>query len=251
MKSSTGASVQERGHRLIPIRGEAIGMTRNGRCVLDVDDVEITGGGLTAVLGPNGAGKSLLLRVLSGLIAPDRGRVTWRGAPPDRIRTLDLGYVLQRPVLLRRSALANVAYPLTIRGMPAAKARVSAQEGLAAAGLAHLATAPARLLSGGEQRRLAIARALVTGPEVLFLDEPSANLDPRATADIEQMILRVRSSGTPVVLVTHDIGQARRLADRVLFMAAGRIIESAPAVSFFDAPASPEARAFLAGELVL
>ena len=122
---------------------------------------------------------------------------------------------------------------------------------LAAAGLAGLARSPARLLSGGEQQRLAMARALSLAPEVLLLDEPTANLDPASTLAIEQLVQTAHDEGRKIVLVTHDVGQARRLADEVVFLHRGRVEEQSPAGSFFDAPASAQARAFLEGRLVL
>lgn len=236
---------------LLPIEARDLMVARKGRTLVDTVSLTLDGDGLVAIMGPNGAGKSLVLRLMAGLIAPDSGRVTWAGAAPDHVRSLALGFVLQKPVMLRRSALANVEYPLKLRGVAARERATRVRQQLAAAGLLHVADTPARLLSGGEQRRLAIARALVTEPEILFLDEPAANLDPHATAAIEAQIASVRDNGTPVVMVTHHRGQARRLASRIVFMAAGRIIEQATASDFFKTPTSPQARAFLAGELVL
>jgi tungstate transport system ATP-binding protein len=224
---------------------------RGGRRLIDRIDIEIGGAGALVLMGPNGAGKSLLLRALMGLVLPDSGRVLWGGAPPDRARAARAGFVFQRPVLLRRSALANVVYALKAAGTPVSEREALALSALRHAGLERLAPAPARVLSGGEQQRLSIARALASGPEVLMLDEPTSNLDPASTAAIENIIRGARNEGTPVVLITHDVGQARRLADDIIFLHRGRIIERAPAAVFFDAPASPESRAFLRGELVI
>ena len=159
--------------------------------------------------------------------------------------------VFQRPVLLRRSALANVAYPLALRGMARAEARARAAEALARAGLDGLANRPARVLSGGEQQRLALARAWVTEPEILFLDEPTASLDPAATRAVEELVLQIHAAGTKIVMTTHDLGQARRMAEEVLFLHQGRLIERSPAAAFFAAPRTPEAAAFIKGELVI
>jgi len=194
------------------------------------------------LLGPNGSGKSTLLRLPMGLVPPTSGRVSWGGreAPGER-----LAMVFQRPVMLRRSAAANVAYALPARD----PARV--QELLAKVGLASLADRPARKLSGGEQQRLALARALARDPEVLFLDEPTASLDPAATKAVEDIVRAVAASGVKIVMATHDIGQARRLAGDVIFLARGRLVERADAARFFHAPATSEAGAFLRGDLVI
>jgi tungstate transport system ATP-binding protein len=199
-------------------------------------------GAPTVLLGPNGSGKSTLLRLAMGLVAPTSGRVTWggRAAPDER-----LAMVFQRPVMLRRTAAANVAYALPKRD----DARVSAL--LDRVGLGTLADRPARKLSGGEQQRLALARALARDPEILFLDEPTASLDPAATKAVEDIVSAVASSGVKIVMATHDIGQARRLAGDIVFLARGRLVERADAASFFTSPATPEAAAFLRGDLVI
>jgi tungstate transport system ATP-binding protein len=154
-------------------------------------------------------------------------------------------------VLLRRSALANVTHALRARGVSRQECHARAERMLSAAGLGALTRTPARLLSGGEQQRLAMARALSLEPDVLFLDEPTANLDPASTLAIEQLIQQAHDEGTKCVLVTHDIGQARRLADEVVFLHRGQLEEQSPAGRFFDAPVSASARAFLEGRLVL
>jgi tungstate transport system ATP-binding protein len=215
--------------------------------VRDVDVVadlslEILAGAPTILLGPNGSGKSTLLRLAMNLVRPTAGRITWgRRNEPDE----HLAMVFQRPVMLRRSAAANVAYALRKHD----SARVT--ELLARVGLAHLADRPARKLSGGEQQRLALARALARDPEILFLDEPTASLDPAATKAVEDIIASVAASGVKIVMATHDIGQARRLAGDIIFLGRGRQIERAAAPAFFQAPQTLEAAAFLRGDLVI
>jgi tungstate transport system ATP-binding protein len=204
--------------------------------------LDLGGGAPTVLLGPNGSGKSTLLRLAMGLVQPTSGRVTWGGRPAPGER---LAMVFQRPVMLRRSAAANVAYALGTRD----DARVG--ELLAKVGLAPLADRPARKLSGGEQQRLALARALARDPEVLFLDEPTASLDPAATKAVEDIVRAVAASGVKIVMATHDIGQARRLAGDILFLTRGRLTERADAARFFRAPATSEAGAFLRGDLVI
>jgi tungstate transport system ATP-binding protein len=233
-----------------PVAAHNLKFARRDRALLDVEEFAVTGSGVTAIMGPNGAGKSLLLKCLANLVIPDSGKVTWAGTPPDRARAARLGFVFQKPVLLRRSAEANVRHALRVTGVPRVEAAARANKALAAAGLSHLTGMPARVLSGGEQQRLAIARAMALEPECLFLDEPTANLDPASVAAIEQMALAASRSGVKVIFVTHDPAQARRVAVDVVFMSAGRIIEQTEAKRFFETPDSPAARDFLAGRLL-
>ena len=246
------ASRQAVGQRaVLPIAGRGLVVRRGGRTLVDGIDIAFEGHGLTVVMGANGAGKSLLLRLLAGLVRPDAGEVTWSGSAPDRARALGVGFVFQRPVMLRRTAGANVRYALKAAGVPRAERDALARRALADAGLAALADWPARLLSGGEQQRVALARALAPAPQALLLDEPTSNLDPASTLAIENLVRGARQAGTRIVLVTHDLGQARRLADEVVFLHAGRVLERAPAETFFHKPSSGQAQAFLEGRIVL
>lgn len=238
------------GGRVLPLRATGVSIRRGGRALLDRIDIVVEPGPLTVIMGPNGAGKSLLLRVLATLIRPDAGMVTWGGAVPDRGRAPRLGFVFQKPVMLRRSAVDNVRYALKAAGIPRGERDDRAVAALAAAGLDRLAGSPARVLSGGEQQRLAIARALATGPEVLLLDEPTANLDPAATQAIENQVVAAHRAGTTVVFVTHDLGQARRLANDVVFMHRGQVAERTAASRFFSEPSSEAATAFIEGRLL-
>ena len=239
------------GEAVLPIAGSGLIVRRGGRTLIDGIDIAFEGSGLSVVLGANGAGKSLLLRLLAGLVAPDGGTVTWAGSAPIRRRSPYVGFVFQRPVMLRRSALANVRYALAAAGVPRSRRAAMAGLALQDAGLAALAHWPARLLSGGEQQRVALARALAPSPRALLLDEPTSNLDPASTLAIESLVLAARSAGTRIVLVTHDLGQARRLADEIVFLHAGRVLERAPARSFFEGPSSGQAQASLDGRIVL
>jgi tungstate transport system ATP-binding protein len=217
--------------------------------LIDGIDLDLPRQSLTVVLGPNGAGKSLLLRQLHGLVTPTAGTVHWNGRPlgPDERRRQAM--VFQRPVLLRRSVAANVRFALKLRKKSAGEEKV--RELLRQVGLEAQADQAARLLSGGEQQRLAMARVLALEPEELFLDEPTASLDPASTAAIEEIVQAVYERGTKIVFVTHDLGQARRLADDVVFLNRGRLAEHSPAETFFDDPASEAARDYLAGRLIL
>ncbi|MGY8991181.1 MAG: ATP-binding cassette domain-containing protein [Rhodospirillales bacterium] len=203
----------------------------------------------TIILGPNGAGKSLLLRLCHGLIKPTNGSIIWQGAPDENTSHFQ-AMVFQRPVMLRRSVAANIAYVLSLYKIPKPQHATLIDEALTLAGLTDLAHRPARVLSAGEQQKLALARAWVTKPQVLFLDEPSANLDPGATHAVEETIEQIHDHGTKIIMTTHDLGQARRLADEVLFFHQGRMIEQTPARTFFGQPRSDLAQAFLRGELL-
>jgi tungstate transport system ATP-binding protein len=239
------------GRSILPIRGRQLVFERGGRRLLDAIDIEISGTGSLVIVGPNGAGKSLLVRVLAGLIEPTAGAVTWADRPPERSRAPKIGFVFQRPVLLRRSVQANIEYALGVAGVQRPERAARARAALERARLTHLAGSPARVLSGGEQQLLSIARALATAPEILVLDEPTSNLDPAATKAIEALLGVVRSEGTRIVLITHDLGQARRLADEVAFLHRGRLVERTDRDDFFAQPKSEVAQAFLRGDIVL
>lgn len=214
-----------------------------------IDGLSLTAGrGVTALMGPNGAGKSLTLRLLAGLLAPHAGRVLWEGSEtPPRGR---VGLVFQRPVLLRRSVEGNLAHALRLARVPRRERRDRLLALLALGRLEALAAAPARALSGGEQQRIALVRALAFEPRLLLLDEPTASLDPQAVAAFEALLRRVVAEGVGALIVTHDPGQARRLADRALFLHRGRLAEDAPADRFFREPESEAARAYLSGRLL-
>lgn len=203
----------------------------------------------TMVLGPNGAGKSLLLRLCHGLIQASNGSIRWHGMDVHVARRYQ-AMVFQRPVLLRRSVAANISYALRLHGMPRRQRQTLVHEALQEAGLGDLAGRSARLLSGGEQQRLALARARVLKPQVLLLDEPTASLDPAATRAVETLLEQISKSGIKIIMTTHDLGQARRLADEVLFLHRGQLLEHGPAAEFFSRPKSKEAAAFLEGRLV-
>jgi tungstate transport system ATP-binding protein len=228
---------------ILPLRAENLSFSAGGRTIIDRISLDIEAGPSTIILGANGAGKSVLMRLLHGLLQPTAGRVSWRAAGLRRQQAM----VFQRPIMLRRSALANIVYALEVAGLPAAEA--VAMQALKEVGLAHIAARPARVLSGGEQQRLALARAWALHPEVLFLDEPTANLDPAASREIESVIRAFDAAGTKIVMSTHNLGQARRLGDEVIFLHQGRVVERAPVERFFKQPGSPEAAAFIKGEL--
>lgn len=230
---------------MLPLRLEEVSFSARGRTIIAPLSLELDAGPSTIILGANGAGKSVLMRLMHGLIAPTAGRVLWSG-PSTRSKQ---AMVFQHPVLLRRSALDNVVYALKAAGIARRERQRLAREALSEVGLLGAARTPARVLSGGQQQRLALARAWALHPEVLFLDEPTASLDPSATREIEAVIRGFDASGTKVVMATHNLGQALRLGDEVLFIHQGRLVERAPAERFFRQPGSAEAAAFIKGEL--
>ena len=230
---------------LLPLTLRGVRLSRGGADRLDGVDLDLAPGGCTVVMGPNGAGKSLLLKVLHGLETPGAGRIDWNGQAPGPAVTRRQAMVFQAPVLLRRSVAANLDFVLPRH------AQARRDDLLAHVGLSDKAATPARRLSGGEQQRLALARALATEPEILFLDEPTASLDPASVLAIEQIVTRAHQNGTRIIFVTHDIGQAKRLADEVVFLHRGQLAEHTPAEQFFSAPTSPAAEAYLDGRILL
>jgi tungstate transport system ATP-binding protein len=234
---------------LFPLRLQEVCFEAGGKLLIDHISCVCAGQPCTVVLGPNGAGKSLLLRLCHGLIRASNGTIRWNGTEVDAARRHQ-AMVFQRPVLLRRGVAANISYALGVHGVPRRRRHSLVSEALAQAGLSDLAARPARVLSGGEQQRLALARAWALKPQVLLLDEPTANLDPAATQAVETLLEQVHRAGARIIMTTHDLGQARRLADEVLFLHRGRLLEHAPASEFFSTPQSKEAEAFLEGRLL-
>jgi tungstate transport system ATP-binding protein len=233
----------------LPIVLEDVSVAAGNVKLLESVSLNLAAGPPTVIIGPNGAGKTTLLRLAMGLIAASRGRVTWGGresAAPTR-----RAIVFQRPVMLRRSTAANIRYALAAAGIPRAARDARLHELAALLGLGGLGNRPARKLSGGEQQRLALARALAKEPKVLLLDEPTASLDPAATKGIEDVIRTVALRGIKVVMSTHDLGEAKRLAGEIVLMHRGRVIENGPAEAFFSVPKTEEARRFTAGELLV
>jgi tungstate transport system ATP-binding protein len=233
---------------ILPLTIEAIELRRGGRQILGPIDWVLEGRGITILMGPNGSGKTTFLRAMHGLERVGKGRLAWNATAGD-VRARQ-AFVFQSPIMMRRSVLESIAYPLLLDGV-ARKTALTRAEALAAQmGLGGLLAQPAQAISGGEKQKLALARALIRAPEVLFLDEPCANLDGRATKEIERILCETRAGGTRIVMSTHDIGQARRLADDILFLHHGRLIETGPKAAFFEAPKTPEAIAHLNGDLI-
>lgn len=238
--------------RLLPLRLEGVGYAAGGVELLRGIDLTVPPGLITLLLGPNGAGKSLTLRLCHGLIAPTAGRVVTGlgvgvGAPERALQAM----VFQQPVHLRRSAAANLRWSLAARGVARGERRRLARGALERFGLADLAARPARLLSGGEQQRLALARAWLAEPELLILDEPTAALDPAGTRAVEEAIREFAARGTAVLLTSHDLAQVRRIAEKIAFLHGGRLLEAGSTDRFLANPLTLEAAAYLRGELIV
>jgi tungstate transport system ATP-binding protein len=231
---------------MFPIRLKDLCFTPNGRAVLDGINLELGSDGISLVLGPNGAGKSVLLRMLAGLEQAHAGQLHWNGGGTPQGR---IAMVFQQPMLLRDTVLANIVVGLKPLALPRTEREQRARTVLARVGLLDRATDSARLLSGGECQRLALARAWAIRPRLLLLDEPTAALDPSATEQVEAIIREIRTDGARIVMTTHNLGQAMRLADDIVFIDAGRIREHTAASRFFSRPQSPEAKLFMQGEL--
>lgn len=251
MLDRIGAAARNPKNAVRPVTAINLLIERKNRVLLDVAEAHFSGANLTAVVGPNGAGKSLLLKVIAGVLAPDRGIVLWGGKVPSRAQYSKLSLLLQSPVLLKRSVLGNIEFALKAAGVSRREIGRRSRSALEDANLMDIANTHARLISGGEKQRLALARAMAIEPEVLLLDEPVAALDPSSMLAIEAMICTARERGTTVVLVTHDLAQARRLGDRIIFMLNGRIAEQGDTAGFFRSPQTREAKAFVRGEIVI
>lgn len=233
---------------ILPLLVESASVVRKGARLIGPVGIEIGRKGTTVVIGPNGSGKTTLLRLMHGLERPAGGSVRW--AVADRYARRRQAFVFQSPIMMRRTVVDCIAYPLLLRGVRKSEARVSAGDWAERIGLGNMLDHRATSLSGGEMQKLALARALITAPEVVFLDEPCANLDGRATREIETILSQARAAGAFIVMSTHDMGQARRLAETVVFMYHGMLHEVAEAARFFSSPSTPEAAAFLKGDIV-
>ena len=248
--------------QILPLELDGICFEAGGNRLIKDVNCRFETGLRTVIIGPNGAGKSLFLRLCHGLIPPSQGSIRWHGA--EAVKQAESGamplsstevsrhqaMVFQRPVMLRRSVAANVDYALKLKGVPRRERIGTIARVLQQTGLKRLAGQPARVLSIGEQQKLALARAWALEPQVLFLDEPTASLDPAATHGVEEIIQAIHEAGTRIIMTTHDLGQARRMADEVIFINRGRILETAPTERFFEAPENDLAQAFVRGELL-
>ncbi|KIC28512.1 ATP-binding cassette domain-containing protein [Leisingera sp. ANG-M6] len=234
--------------QMFPLKATGAQVRRRGKVLVGPVDLTLGGQGTSIIIGPNGAGKTTLLKMLHGIVRMNGGSLNW-ACPLDEAQKHQ-AFVFQTPVMMRRSVIDNIAYPLRLTGLSRRQARSRAADWAARVGLGEILERQATMLSGGERQKLALARALVREPQVLFLDEPCAALDGRATREIEEILAHAAGSGTRLIMSTHNMGQARRLADEVIFVLQGRIHEFSPAAEFFAGPETAQARAFLNGDIV-
>ncbi len=235
-------------HPLLPLVARGVKFEINGRQIIKDVSFWIGSSGRTVILGPNGAGKSVMLRLCHGLLQPTSGEIRWGHLSIAEAREQQ-AMASQHPVLLRRTVRDNLLHVLRVKRVPRSERQALVDAALEQAGLAGLGARAARTLSGGQQQRLAISRAFVLRPKVLLLDEPTTNLDPAAVRGVEELIGAIGAAGTKILMTTHDIAQARRLAGDVMFLNDGSLLEHAPAAEFFTSPKDPVAAGFLAGEL--
>lgn len=234
---------------ILPLTLTDVTVIFHGRTVLDKINLNICSGPKTIILGPNGVGKSLLLRLCHGLFLSFDGEIQWAKTMKNK-NGLNQAMVFQKPIMLRRTVRANVDYGLKLNGIPTEQRRSRIAYVLERTGLTSAAEWPARILSVGEQQRLAMARAWALQPEILFLDEPTANLDPSGTGMVEKIIEEIHLGGTKIVMTTHDLAQARRIAEEIIFLHNGKVVEHCSAELFFSNPSSQAAHAFLNGTLL-
>jgi len=234
---------------LMPLTVQALTYTAKSKRLIDNLDLYISSSGITVILGPNGAGKSLLLRLIHGIIKSDSGTIKWGHQTINGILRRYQSLIFQKPVLLRRSVKANLEFVLNLRKIPEPSQRC--EELLNLVNLQSHAQQAARSLSVGEQQRLALARSLAIEPLVLMLDESTANLDPASTEVIEKNVLQQKRKGVKIIFITHDLGQAQRLADDIVFMHRGRVVENTSVQTFFSHPNTDIAQAYLSGKLLL
>jgi tungstate transport system ATP-binding protein len=225
-----------------------VSVRRRGGVILGPIDLDLGPDGLTIVLGPNGAGKTTLLKILHGVERASAGTVNW--SLPDTEARQEQAFIFQSPIMLRRSVRQNLAYPLQLLGCDKADIADRVTDWAKRIGLENALDRPAPRLSGGERQKLALGRALIRNPRVVFLDEPCANLDARSTREIEKLLLDAQSAGTRIVMTTHNLGQARRLATDVVFLLNGVLHEQGVAADFFGGPKTSEAKSFLEGDIV-
>ena len=242
----TDTAANVRSHFPIKLSGLCFETTR--KKIIDSLSVSFADVPCTAIIGHNGAGKSVLLRLLHGLLSPSSGAITWGEQRARSKITAPYAWqamVFQKPLLLNRSVGANLRFVLKRQAYRGAELEIALQNYLALADLEQAVNRPARVLSGGEAQRLAIVRALAMGPHLLFLDEPTASLDPAAKSSVEQLLKKIMDEGVRLILVTQDVGQAERLANDIVVMHEGRVVESGPALKVLNTPQSAEANAFL------
>ena len=233
---------------MFPLIAENLVVEFKGQRILGPIGLNLSKGDIAVILGPNGSGKTTLLKSLHGIIKIKHGAISW-SCPKSESMAKQM-FVFQSPVMLRRSVFENLTYPLTLCKTPKAEINRLADEWVSRVSLKEVIHVAATRLSGGEKQKLALARALITKPEMLFLDEPTASLDGKTTLEIEKLLQNCAENGTTIMMSTHDIGQAKRLAKNILFLNKGKLESTQPAQTFFREPMSNNASKFIAGDIV-
>ena len=233
---------------MFPLITENLVVKFEGKHILGPIDLKIDKGDIAVILGPNGSGKTSLLKALHGILKPKEGTIRWSCLKTESIRKQM--FVFQTPIMLRRSVFENLTYPLLLRKISKEQANYQAARWLDRIDLRTSMQVPATRLSAGEKQKLALARALITEPEMLFLDEPCASLDGKTTYEIESLLQSCVANGTTIMMSTHDIGQAKRLAKNIYFLNKGLLESIQPAKTFFIKPLSRNASKFIAGDIV-
>ena len=228
------------------IKGANLLIKKSSSLLLGPMSFELVNLSFMILLGQNGAGKTSLLRLLHGLDSPESGSLVWE----PKIKVEDQSFVFQSPIILRRNVLENVFYPLILRGVSKSDAISIAKEWLEKIFLIQKAYEPALSLSGGERQRMVIARALISKPKLLFLDEPTVNLDGESKLQIENLLKQALRDGTKIIMATHDLGQAKRLGEYILFLHNGKVVETTSVNSFFSEPQTDEALTFVRGGIL-
>ena len=232
----------------LPLQLKEVSYASKGVTLIDAINLEVSSHGLTIILGHNGSGKSLLLKLLHGVIKPNSGEINWNQYKPltnQYWRT----FLLQRPTFFNRSVIYNIAFVLQIAGIPKQEHQERCEQALEICGLKEISHRKTHLLSGGEMQKLSLARAWVLHPSVILLDEPTVALDPPSVLGFESIIQNFKQTGTKVIMTTHDLSQAKRLADEIVFIDRGKILEQSEADQFFAGPASSQAQKFISGKL--
>lgn len=235
-------------HVLTPIQFVDLSVVLGQKIILDKINCKIKSNSITAVLGPNGAGKSIFLQTINGLVSIQSGRLTFNSMQNNQEIREQQAMVFQTPVLLRRTVMANMQFVSNLRNK---KSNQLLKNLLDKVGLEGYEEKPARLLSGGEKQRLSMARALIVNPNLLLLDEPTANLDPYSLNLIEDLVLEENSIGKTVIFTTHDMSQAKRLATDVIFLNKGKVLEQTVSKTFFKKPKTFEAQKYINGEILI
>ena len=235
-------------HDLTPIQFKDLSVILGQKIILDKINCKIKSNSITAVLGPNGAGKSIFLQTINGLFSIQSGRLNFNLMEINQEIRKQQAMVFQNPVLLRRTVIANLQFISNLRNKESNRLL---KKILSKVGLEDYEKKPARLLSGGEKQRLSMARALIINPNLLLLDEPTANLDPYSLKLIEDLVLEENSIGKTIIFTTHDMSQAKRLATDVIFLNKGKVLEQTISKTFFKSPKTLEAQKYINGEILI